>query len=130
MLQNNRDLPRKFKVPYINGKIVVPVLFIVLTTYLFKYQSGWFNENVNPFVNTDTIPMFIFFVVFLIMAIASILKNLSLIPVLGILTCLYLMAQIHVKNWIGFTIWLIIGLVIYFSYSYHNSKLNATSFAK
>jgi amino acid transporter len=130
MLQNNRDLPRKFKVPYINGKIVVPVLFIVLTTYLFKYQSGWFNENVNPFVNTDTIPMFIFFVVFLIMAIASILKNLSLIPVLGILTCLYLMAQIHVKNWIGFTIWLIIGLVIYFSYSYHNSKLNASNFAK
>jgi len=130
MLQNNKELPRKFKVPYINGKIVVPVLFIVLTTYLFKYQSGWFNENVNPFVNTDTIPMFIFFVVFLIMAIASILKNLSLIPVLGILTCLYLMAQIHVKNWIGFTIWLIIGLVIYFSYSYHNSKLNASNFAK
>jgi hypothetical protein len=129
MLQNNKDLPRKFKVPYINGKIIVPVLFIILTVYLFKYQSGWFNDNVNPFVNVDAIPMFIFFVVFLVMAMASLLKNLSLIPVLGMLTCLYLMAQIHIKNWIGFTIWLIIGLVIYFSYSYRHSKLNASNFA-
>jgi amino acid transporter len=128
MLQNNKDLPRKFKVPYINGKIIVPVLFAILTGYLFNYQSGWFNDNVNPLVNTDAIPMFIFFVVFLAMAIASILKNLSLIPVLGMLTCLYLMAQIHIKNWIGFTVWLIIGLVIYFSYSYRHSKLNASNF--
>ena len=124
MLQNNKDLPRKFKVPYINGKLIVPTLFIVLTAYLFQYQSGWFNDNVNPLVNTGAIPMFIFFLVFLVMAIASILKNLSLIPVLGMLTCLYLMAQIHIKNWIGFTIWLVIGLVIYFSYSYRHSKLN------
>ena len=130
MLQNNKDLPRKFKVPYINGKLIVPTLFIVLTAYLFKYQAGWFNENVNPLVNTDAIPMFIFFLVFLVMAIASILKNLSLIPVLGMLTCLYLMAQIHIKNWIGFTIWLVVGLVIYFSYSYRHSKLNETTFTK
>jgi amino acid transporter len=128
MLQNNKDLPRKFKVPYINGKVIVPVLFAILTGYLFKYQSGWFNDHVNPLVNTDAIPMFIFFVVFLIMAIVSVMKNLSLIPVLGVLTCLYLMAQIHIKNWIGFTIWLIVGLVIYFSYSYRHSKLNATNF--
>jgi Ca2+/Na+ antiporter len=128
MLQSNKDLPRKFKVPYINGKIIVPVLFAILTGYLFNYQSGWFNDNVNPLVNTDAIPMFIFFVVFLAMAIASILRNLSLIPVLGMLTCLYLMAQIHIKNWIGFTVWLIIGLVIYFSYSYRHSKLNASNF--
>jgi amino acid transporter len=130
MLQNNKDLPRKFKVPYINGKLVVPALFVVLTTYLFKYQAGWFNENVNPLVSTDAIPMFIFFMVFIVMSIASILKNLSLIPVLGMLTCLYLMAQIHIKNWIGFTIWLVIGLVIYFSYSYRHSKLNETTFTK
>ena len=130
MLQNNNDLPRKFKVPYINGKLIVPALFVVLTAYLFKYQAGWFNENVNPLVNTDAIPMFIFFLVFLVMAIASILKNLSLIPVLGMLTCLYLMAQIHIKNWIGFTIWLVVGLVIYFSYSYRHSKLNETTFTK
>ncbi|MFM8950672.1 MAG: amino acid permease C-terminal domain-containing protein [Bacteroidota bacterium] len=58
------------------------------------------------------------------MGVASFRNRLSLIPVLGILSCLYLMAQIHVKNWAGFAIWLIVGLVIYFSYSYRKSKLN------
>jgi hypothetical protein len=33
------------------------------------------------------------------------------------------MAQIHVDQWIGFGIWLIAGLIIYFSFGYRNSKL-------
>ncbi len=60
------------------------------------------------------------------MAFFSAKNKLSLIPVLGIITCLYLMAQIHVRNWIGFTIWLLAGLVIYFAFSYKNSKLNVS----
>jgi hypothetical protein len=35
-----------------------------------------------------------------------------------------MMAQIDLKNWIGFVIWLIVGLIIYFTYSYKKSKLN------
>jgi hypothetical protein len=42
-----------------------------------------------------------------------------------------MMAQIDLKNWIGFVIWLIIGLIIYFTYSYKKSKLNIeTQFVK
>lgn len=130
MLQNNKDLPRKFKVPFINGKFIVPVLFLIFSFWIFNYQMDWFNENVNPLKNVESIPMFIFFLVFLLMSVFSFLKNLSMIPVLGMLTCLYLMAQIHLHNWIGFTVWLIIGLVIYFSYSYRHSKLNAVNFVK
>ncbi|HKR06079.1 MAG TPA: amino acid permease C-terminal domain-containing protein, partial [Bacteroidia bacterium] len=70
------------------------------------------------------IPMWIFIFVCLTLTVLSVTKNLSLIPVLGVLSCLYMMAQIELKNWIGFTIWLIAGLVIYFSYGYKNSKLN------
>ena len=130
MLQNGKDLPRKFKVPYLNGKFIVPIMFVAFSIGLFIFQMQWFTEHVNPLNNVESTPMFIFFLVFLIMSVLSFLKNLSLIPVLGLLTCLYLMAQIHLHNWIGFTVWLIIGLVIYFSYSYRNSKLNATTFAK
>ena len=130
MLQNNKDLPRKFKVPYYNGNIIVPFLFIEFLLLFCVFQPEWFNENVNPINHTESIPMFIFLLVFFIFSIISIIKNLSLIPVLGMLTCLYLMAQIHIKNWIGFTIWLVIGLVIYFSYSYRHSKLNETTFTK
>ena len=51
-------------------------------------------------------------------------KNLSLIPLLGLICCLYMMAELSVWNWTYFTIWLIIGLLIYFTYSRKNSKLN------
>ena len=52
------------------------------------------------------------------------LENLSLIPVMGLLSCLYLMTELGYTNWIRFLIWLGIGLVIYFTYSYKNSRLN------
>jgi len=35
----------------------------------------------------------------------------------------YLMAQLGITNWMRFIIWLIVGLVIYFSYSRRHSKL-------
>ncbi len=70
------------------------------------------------------IPMWIFLLTCAAFLLLSIAHNLSLIPVLGVLFCLYLMAQIELKNWIGFTVWLLVGLVIYFSYSFRNSKLH------
>jgi hypothetical protein len=30
----------------------------------------------------------------------------------------------YLSNWIGFGIWLLAGLVIYFGFSYRNSRLN------
>jgi hypothetical protein len=51
-------------------------------------------------------------------------KRLSLIPVLGLLTCLYLMTQLGFSNWARFVIWLAVGLVIYFGYSRRASKLH------
>jgi len=36
-----------------------------------------------------------------------------------------MMAELSVWNWIYFTIWLLIGLAIYFGFSRKNSKLNA-----
>jgi basic amino acid/polyamine antiporter, APA family len=42
---------------------------------------------------------------------------------LGLLSCLYMMSELGVSNWIGFGIWLAVGLIIYFSYGYRKSKL-------
>ena len=44
-----------------------------------------------------------------------------LVPILGILTCLLLMFSLPVENWYRLIIWLIIGLVIYFSYGRRHS---------
>ncbi|MEW6457387.1 MAG: amino acid permease [Acidobacteriota bacterium] len=46
-----------------------------------------------------------------------------LIPILGILSNFYLMISLPWVTWIRFGFWLLIGLLIYFSYSYHRSKL-------
>jgi len=57
-------------------------------------------------------------------AVLSFVKWLSLIPVLGLLTCFYLMTQLGITNWTRFVIWLVVGLAIYFLYSRKSSKLN------
>ncbi len=84
--------------------------------YHKKYESGWglFKHK---------IPMWIFIITLFGLAIWSYKQNLSLIPLLGLVSCLYMMAQLTVYNWLYFSIWLLIGLVIYFSFSYKNSKL-------
>ncbi|MFN0212816.1 MAG: amino acid permease [Saprospiraceae bacterium] len=81
-----------------------------------KYESGWdlFKHK---------IPMWLFVFTCLAMAWWAFCYNLSLIPILGLVTCLYMMAQIPAKSWLGFFIWLAAGLVIYFGYGYSNSKL-------
>ena len=82
-----------------------------------KYNSGW-----GLFVHK--IPMWIFLILCVVICYYCIVKNLSLIPVLGLLSCLYMMCELGISNWIGFGIWLLIGLVVYFLYGYKHSKLN------
>jgi amino acid transporter len=58
------------------------------------------------------------------MVVLSFVKQLSLIPVLGVMCCTYLMTELGIKNWIRFGAWLLFGFVIYFFYSYNHSKLH------
>jgi APA family basic amino acid/polyamine antiporter len=82
-----------------------------------KYETGWA-------LFRHKIPMWIFLFISLGITWFCISKNLSLIPVLGLLSCLYMMCELGISNWIGFGIWLIVGLVVYFLYGYKHSKLN------
>lgn len=81
-----------------------------------KYESGW-----NLFKHK--IPMWIFLMICVIVCYFCVSKNLSLIPVLGLLSCLYMMCELGISNWIGFGIWLVVGLIVYFAYGFKNSKL-------
>jgi hypothetical protein len=82
-----------------------------------KYESGFT-------LFKHKIPMWIFLISLVAFAVWSWRQNLSLIPLLGLVSCLYMMAELSVWNWIYFTIWLLIGLIIYFGFSRKNSKLN------
>lgn len=197
VLQNRPDVQRgKFKIPYVNSKFIVPVIFIASIAFAFtqygketkafffnspktvetvnfvtslngeelkivkeeivknsapqiilaekvdaesylsalpgdryeqfiaaskvsiekKYESGWS-------LFKHKIPMWIFLIICVIITFYCITKNLSLIPVLGLISCLYMMCELGISNWIGFGIWLVVGLVVYFAYGYKHSKL-------
>ncbi|PWT85494.1 MAG: amino acid permease [Blastocatellia bacterium] len=45
------------------------------------------------------------------------------VPILGIVSCLLLMFSLPVENWYRLLVWMAIGFVIYFTYSYHHSEL-------
>jgi hypothetical protein len=34
-----------------------------------------------------------------------------------------MMCELGISNWIGYGIWLVVGLVVYFAYGYRHSKL-------
>jgi amino acid transporter len=89
-------------------------------------QKGWKNtslknEGWSHFANK--IPSWIFILFTIFITIMAVRHKLSLIPILGLLSCLYMMSQLALANWIYFTIWLLLGLVIYFLYGRKHSKL-------
>src|SRR5690606_26855616 len=46
------------------------------------------------------------------------------LPALGIVLCAYLMLSLPLVTWWRFLGWLGLGLLIYFLYSFHSSRLN------
>jgi amino acid transporter len=121
-----------FKVPYYNGKWIVPVLLLsifAVVVYEFPNElNGFFSFNFSSeglwAGLAPKIPMLTFMVVALAIGIQSFKQSLSLIPVLGLLTNFYLMTELGISNWTFFFFWLAAGLIIYFLYGQSHSKLN------
>lgn len=129
VLQNKPNIPRgKFKTPYINSKYIMPALFTVGVIFSFTYNKQNTMEFIFNSKDIHKIPMWIFIISSFLLTIWAFRKNLSLIPMLGLISCLYMMAELGIANWIGFGIWLFIGLIIYFGYSRKRSKLNNVYF--
>jgi APA family basic amino acid/polyamine antiporter len=53
-----------------------------------------------------------------------------LVPILGILTCGYMMANLPADTWLRLLIWLAIGIVIYFGYGRHHSRVSLAETAR
>ena len=121
VLQQRKDRPEsKFKVPYANAQFIYPILLVAAIVLIVTNVPTHFTEDI---WTGETWPMAAFWLIALIMGYLSFTKKLSLIPVLGMISCFYLMAQETHKVWMRFMIWLAIGLAIYFLYSYTHSKL-------
>jgi len=111
----------KFKIPYINSKFIFPIGFVlslILVNYLFPtYFSDIFKDVI------ANIPVISFYLVCVVISFLAFIKRLSLIPILGLVSCCYLLTGMSTENWSWFGIWLVLGLIFYFIYGRKNSKL-------
>lgn len=112
---------KRFNLPYINGQWIVPLLFSI---FLYGFRDRLMDAATNL---THESHQEILFLLFILIAAAitlfSFLRKFSLIPVLGMLCCMYLMIEIPARSWLVFFGWMGFGLVLYFCYGFWKSKL-------
>lgn len=121
-----------FRVPYADSRRYLLWIWAVVAWAI--WSSGF---ELSSLLASELVELGVFGIVrhhfpFLIFALVSILityhavtKRWSLIPVMGLLTNLYLMSELGVTNWFRFGIWLAVGLVIYFLYGAKHSRLRS-----
>jgi len=113
-----------FKVPYINGQFVMPVLLILYSYYMRSMPN---NHDITHDWSWEKFPYFVFWAVFLGLTVMTWVRRWSLIPVLGVISNLYLIAGIGHLNWLRFGVWCLVGLGVYFVYGYRFSRLASRS---
>jgi basic amino acid/polyamine antiporter, APA family len=131
-----------FNMPFINGQFIFPLIVVgsLIGVYFLSktYYSDIFNFDFSG--NADyvsgkksfmdmaipNISIIIFWLIAIVLAIFSFIKKYSLIPLMGLITCLYLLTGMTKANWLWFLAWLAIGLIVYFAYGFKKSKLANT----
>ncbi len=116
----------------VNVKTQTPVRVIVLCGVIIALIAGFMPlGDLAELVNIGTLAAFV------LVCLGTIVLRITkpdmerpfrtpfspLFPVLGMLSCGALMAFLPAITWLRFVIWLVIGLIVYFSYSMNHSKL-------
>lgn len=114
---------KSFHLPYINGQWLVPFLFILFVGGYSSRIGAAFSSITHE--SHQEILFLIFLTITGFVSVLTFIKKLSLIPVLGLLFCFYLMIEIPAKSWVLFFFWMSVGLMIYFGYGRRRSKLRA-----
>jgi basic amino acid/polyamine antiporter, APA family len=129
----------KFNIPYINGQIWYPLIIVIAIVLITNFSSGYFSRLFDFDYSSDPdyvagklsfmdmatpqISLIIFWLTCIILSVLTLLKKYSLIPLMGVTTCLYLLTGMTKSNWAWFLGWLALGLIFYFFYGYKKSKL-------
>jgi APA family basic amino acid/polyamine antiporter len=112
-----------FKLPYWNGRYIMPFLYAIFLYAFWSRLEGTLQNLSHQSLQEVLFVVFALLVTSL--AVATVIGKLSLIPILGVLFCAYLLVEIPAIAWKWFFVWMAIGLAIYFMYGYRKSKLTA-----
>jgi len=113
---------RGFRMPYVSGRFIVPVLFIMFLV-LFRERLGSAVRHITE-VGLQEVLFLVYTILACGLSLATATRKYSLIPVLGVLFCAYLLIEIPAIAWEWFFAWMAFGLTIYFLYGYRKSLLN------
>ncbi len=111
----------KFQLPYINGKLIIPLLVAIFIFISRERLTAAFANIADE--SYQEVLFIVYIIVAVVLAVFTFLRNYSFIPVMGVLTCAYLMIEIPSVSWFWFFVWMGLGLIIYFFYGYRNSRL-------
>lgn len=139
LIPRKEKVAGRFSLPYINGQFIFPLIiagvFILFTALGKGYLSDMFNFDFSAnedYINgkssfmdlaTPKISLIIFWIICILLSVLTIIKKYSLIPLMGVVTCLYLLTGMTKSNWVWFISWLLLGVLFYFLYGYKKSKL-------
>ena len=115
----------RFRVPYIPSRWLFPIM--VLAGLLWAWSLNPLAiQHLVDFSQGGTLWHYRILLLFVLIATyLAIRYNLSLLPLLGTLSPLYLIIELGQENWIRLLLWLSAGLVFYFMYGYRHSHLRA-----
>jgi len=124
--QGSEITTKGFHVPYINSRYALPLVWAGVAVVLYFWNPPELKEMQRLFNFTfdrDDLPLFLFIIAAVILTLMGIVQKLSLIPILGLLSSLFLMVHLGFTNWMRFVVWLLLGMIIYILYSRKHSHL-------
>jgi amino acid transporter len=139
LIPPKEKLHGRFHLPYINGQFIFPAIVIAAIILAVSLSDTYFTDLFNMDFQADTdyvagkktfmdlatpnISLIIFWILAVVLAALAFVKKYSLIPLMGVITCLYLLTGMSKSNWLWFIGWLTLGIIFYFMYGYRKSKL-------
>ena len=128
LIPRQKNVTGRFKMPEISGRFLFPLIVLVaLVSVIMLPKENYFAGLLKIDLAADDavfkISTLIFWAFTIVLAVLAFIKNLLLIPLMGLTTCLYLLTGMSGSNWKWFFIWFGIGLVVYLAYGYRKSKL-------
>ncbi len=126
LMPRKQKLKGRFHMPYVNSKYIFAPLFFTVVAGFYYWQPEFFHQLTHwsdPLEGEFRLSVCIYLLINVVLCYLSVTRNLSLIPLLGLTSCLYLLTGMTHNNWLWFGIWFAIGLLIYFFYGMRNSKL-------
>lgn len=139
LIPRKEKIAGRFHLPYINGQYIFPLIiaaaiitaYMLSNSYFINIFNFDFSANEDYLANkktlmdlaTPNISLIIFWLSAILLAVFAFIKKYSLIPLMGVITCMYLLTGMSKSNWVWFIGWLALGMIFYFMYGYRKSKL-------